>query len=100
MRKKIISIFLAGFLSQGYAATLHDSSQISLELKDVTVEYVLNEIEAMSNYHFLYNNKLINVDRKVSLSVNGKDIESVLTTLFKGTDVTYQMNGEQIVFNA
>lgn len=101
MRKELVSVFLASFLLQGQAASQPgNTAQISLEVKDVTVEYVLNEIEAMSNYHFLYNHKLINVDRKVSLSVNEKDIDSVLSVLFQGTDITYQMNGEQIVLNS
>ena len=100
MRKELVSVFLASFLLQGQAASQPgNTAQISLEVKDVTVEYVLNEIEAMSNYHFLYNHKLINVDRKVSLSVNEKDIDSVLSVLFQGTDITYQMNGEQIVLS-
>lgn len=100
MRKELVSVFLASFLLQGQAASQPgNTAQISLEVKDVTVEYVLNEIEAMSSYHFLYNHKLINVDRKVSLSVNEKDIDSVLSVLFQGTDVTYQVNGEQIVLS-
>lgn len=100
MRKELVSVFFASFLLQGQAASQPgNTAQISLEVKDVTVEYVLNEIEAMSSYHFLYNHKLINVDRKVSLSVNEKDIDSVLSVLFQGTDVTYQVNGEQIVLS-
>ena len=98
MRKELISVFLAGFLWQSQAASQSGNAvQISLEVKDVTVEYVLNEIEAMSNYHFLYNHKLVDVDRKVSLSVDEENIDSVLTRLFEGTDVSYQMSGKQIV---
>ena len=107
MRKELISVFLAGFLWQSQAASQSGNAvqislevkdvTVSLEVKDVTVEYVLNEIEAMSNYHFLYNHKLVDVDRKVSLSVDEENIDSVLTRLFEGTDVSYQMSGKQIV---
>lgn len=64
MRMRITSILLAGFLFQANAEAIYSqSTRISLNMNNVTVEDVLNEIEAKSEYHFLYNNKLINVDR-------------------------------------
>lgn len=69
MRMRITSILLAGFLFQANAEAIYSqSTRISLNMNNVTVEDVLNEIEAKSEYHFLYNNKLINVDRRVSVA--------------------------------
>ena len=39
---------------------------------------MLNVIENKSEYHFFYNSKLVNVDRKVTLAVDNKDIFTVL----------------------
>lgn len=93
MRMRITSILLAGFLFQANAEAIYSqSTRISLNMNNVTVEDVLNEIEAKSEYHFLYNNKLINVDRRVSVSVDGNSIESVLLDLFGNSDVTYKVS--------
>lgn len=100
MRMRITSILLAGLLFQAHADTLYSqSARVSLEMRNATVEQVLNEIEEKSDYYFLYNSKLINVDRKVSVSVNDNSVESVLHNLFDGTDVDYKVNDKQIVLS-
>ena len=100
MRMRITSILLAGFLFQANAEAIYSqSTRISLNMNNVTVEDVLNEIEAKSEYHFLYNNKLINVDRRVSVSVDGNSIESVLLDLFGNSDVTYKVSDKHIILS-
>ena len=98
MRMRITSVLLAGFLFQANAETSYSqSARISIEMNNATIEDVLNEIEAKSE--FLYNNKLINVDRRVSVDVDAENIESVLQNLFKGTDVVYRIADKQIVLS-
>ena len=100
MRMRITSVLLAGFLFQAHAeASYSQSARISIEMNNATVEEVLNEIEAKSEFYFLYNNKLINVDRRVSVDVDAENIESVLQNLFKGTDVVYRIADKQIVLS-
>lgn len=97
---RITSVLLAGFLFQANAeASYSQSARISIEMNNATVEEVLNEIEAKSEFYFLYNNKLINVDRRVSVDVDAENIESVLQNLFKGTDVVYRIADKQIVLS-
>ena len=100
MRMRITSVLLAGFLFQANAeASYSQSARISIEMNNATVEEVLNEIEAKSEFYFLYNNKLINVDRLVSVDADAENIESVLQNLFKGTDVVYRIADKQIVLS-
>lgn len=100
MRMRITSVLLAGFLFQANAETSYSqSARISIEMNNATVEEVLNEIEAKSEFYFLYNNKLVDVDRRVSVDVNAENIESVLQNLFKGTDVVYRIADKQIVLS-
>ena len=97
---RITSVLLAGFLFQANAeASYSQSARISIEMNNATIEDVLNEIEAKSEFYFLYNNKLINVDRRVSVDVDAENIESVLQNLFKGTDVVYRIVDKQIVLS-
>lgn len=74
-------------------------SKISLNIQDVTVEKALEIIEQNSTYHFLYNNTLIDVDRKISLSVKNQPVNKVLDEIFMNTDVVYSIEGNQIVLS-
>ena len=95
---RITPFLLAGFLMQANAENVYSqSAAISIEMNNATVEEVLNEIEMNSDYHFLYNNQLIDVDRKVSVKADADNIESVLHDLFDGTNVAYKIVNKQIV---
>ncbi|MCW1735053.1 TonB-dependent receptor [Anaerorudis cellulosivorans] len=74
-------------------------TKISLDMKNTTIEKVLQTIEEKSDYHFLYNNKLVNVDRKVSVRVKDAAIADVLDKLFASEDVEYQVEGNQIILS-
>jgi TonB-linked SusC/RagA family outer membrane protein len=68
-------------------------------MKNASVEKVLQTIEEKSDYYFLYNNKLVNVDRKVSVRVKNAAIADVLNKLFASEDVEYQVEGNQIILS-
>ena len=73
------------------------STTISLNLKNVSVEQVLNAIESKTTYRFLYNKELVDVTRKVTISSNNQELSHVLNDVFEGTDVSYSVNEKQIV---
>ena len=51
---------------------------------------VLDKIEEESEFFFLYNEKLLDTERKVSISANNQLINVILDDLFAGTDVNIQ----------
>ncbi len=75
------------------------STKLSLNLNDVSIEHVLDEIENQSEFYFLYNQKLVNVDRKVDVNTRNKKISDILANLFKGEDVNYLVMDRQIVLS-
>ncbi len=77
--------------------TYSQSTRISLHLKDAAVKEVLNQIEENSEFRFLYNSKLVNVDRTVNAEFNNQKIAEVLEILFQKTDVAYTIVDRQIV---
>ncbi|MDP4240966.1 MAG: TonB-dependent receptor [Bacteroidota bacterium] len=79
--------------------TYSQSGKVSLNFKNTTVEEVLNSIEKGSEYYFAYNQKLINVNRKVDIVAKNKDIKDVLRELFKNTNTDYVVIDHQIVLS-
>lgn len=85
----VLSSIASGIYSQ--------SSKISLNLNQTSIKYALKEIENTTNYYFLYNNNMIDVDKTVSVKISNKSIEEVLDQLFQGEDVKYMVMDRQII---
>ncbi len=77
--------------------TYSQSTRLSINFKSATVKDVLEQIEEKSEFFFLYNTKLIDVNRVVSVSVKEKKISEILDDLFRGTDVVSTVVDKQIV---
>ncbi len=96
MKLTLVLFFLA--VSQMMASEAYSQvTKVSLHMKDAAVKDVLNKIEENSEFVFLYNSKLVNVDRKVSIDYENQKIAEILNDLFKETDVVYTVVDRQIV---
>ena len=83
-----------------YASGLYAQGvTVNIEAKNETVAEILKDIEAQSGYDFFYNNKLVNVNRRVSVSSKKGDIFDVLNQVFDGTNVTYSVLDKKIVLS-
>ncbi|HQG08699.1 MAG TPA: hypothetical protein PKX96_08105, partial [Dysgonamonadaceae bacterium] len=60
MRVTLILLCLIAFQLQA-EDVYSQKTKISLDMKNASVEKVLQTIEEKSDYYFLYNNKLVNV---------------------------------------
>ena len=95
---KITFVLLIAGVLQSFAATSYSqSARISLDLKNVTIEEVLNEIEAKSDFYFFFNQKLIDVNRKVDVTADNLPIADILNGLFKDSDIEYVVYDRQII---
>jgi TonB-linked SusC/RagA family outer membrane protein len=97
---KITVLLLFIIVLQAGANNLYSqSARVSLNMRNVTVEDVLHSIEDESEFYFLYNSKLVNVDRMVSVNVKSQTIEAILNRLFEKTDVAYKVEDRQIILS-
>ncbi|MDO9614688.1 MAG: SusC/RagA family TonB-linked outer membrane protein, partial [Bacteroidota bacterium] len=96
-----LAIFLLVFtVLQSMAETVFSqTSGLTLNANQSKVEEILLQIENQSNYVFMYNKDLIDVEKKTSISVKGATVTEVLNLLFEGTDITYKQMGRQIVLS-
>ncbi|MDR2968792.1 MAG: SusC/RagA family TonB-linked outer membrane protein [Tannerellaceae bacterium] len=98
MRIALLLLFVIA-LQAGANSLYSQSAKVSLEMNNATVEEILNTIEEESEFYFLYNSKLVDVDRKVSVNVKSQSVETVLDQLFASTDVTYKIEDRQIILS-
>jgi TonB-linked SusC/RagA family outer membrane protein len=96
MRNTLLLIFIT--VLQAYANDSYSqNTKLTLNLNNVTVANVLEEIQNNSEFYFLFNAKLIDVEREVSVSMEDKTISEILNYLFSGTGVNYLVFDRQII---
>lgn len=98
--KLTVFLVLISALSVIASETYSQSKRLTLEMRRATVQDVLSEIEEQSEFYFLYSEKVIDVQRKVTVDFNEQNIETVLNTLFAGTDVTHVVKDRIIVLSS
>ena len=96
MRLSLFLIIVSTAMSFS-ANSYSQNAKLSLELKNATIREVIQVIESQSEFIFFYQTKQVDLDRQVSISATGKEIESVLDQVFAGTDNVYVVNERQIV---
>lgn len=93
-------LFLVLSVASAFASTSYSqSTALTLQLNNTPIEDVLNRIEEQTEFRFLYNKKIVNVERKVNVAVEGKSISEVLDNLFKNAGISYTISDRQIVLN-
>ncbi len=83
------------FADEGYAQT----ARINLDVSNKPIKEVLTEIQEQSEFYFMFNSKIVDVDRKVDIHVKNEPVNQVLTLLFNGTDITFTIVDRQIVLS-
>src|SRR5450759_5072474 len=94
---KISAFLLFCCLVNIYAApTYSQATKISLNLNDATIEDVLNKIEDVSEFYFLFNQKLVDVTRKVNIEADKEPIVDILNDIFND-DIKFIVYDRQII---
>ena len=75
------------------------NTRLSLNLKDVSIENVLDEIESQSEFYFVFNQKLVNVERKVDINAKNERIKDILANLFDSEDINCMVLNRQILLS-
>jgi len=88
--------FMQLLASKGFS----QSTRLTLNLKNVSVEDVLMNIEDQCGLYFIYNREVVDVTRKVDVSYENKKVTDVLDNLFEGTDIEYELQGFHIILKS
>ncbi len=99
-RSRFSTLLLSLFIMLITAVSAHSQAKtVSLNVRNASIEAVLKEVERQTGYHFLYNNQLVNVSTKVSLTANNEPLTDVLNKIFSGTGISTTIKDNQIVLS-
>lgn len=97
---RLCVLFLACSLSLAHATEAYaQKTTISIEADNQTVENVLKQIKTKTGFDFFFNNKHVDLKRRVSVSANQGDVFEVLKKVFAGTHITYTVLDKKIILS-
>ena len=99
-KMKLTCLSLCLSIGLTYASSSYaQSASISLNITNQTVADVLETIEKQSDFNFFYNGELVDVERKVSVNVQNKDVYALLDQLFEATYVSYKVVDKDVILS-
>ncbi len=99
MARLTVFLILAGIIQVFAVDSYSQSTKLTLNFKDTELEKVLGTIEDESEFFFLYNKDLIDVEQKVDIDAVDKKITEILDLLLEGKNIKYFLFDRQIVLS-
>lgn len=99
MARFTIFCFFLGLIQVMAVDSYSQMTRLSLQISNERLENVLGKIEDQSEFFFLYNRDLVDVEQKVNIRVENETIKSILDRLFEGKDISYAVYERQIVLS-
>ncbi len=96
-----ITVFIIVFASiQTFALSNYaQTKRMDVKIEQSSIVSALEKIEAQSEFFFFYNNKVVKLDKKISVDLKDKTINEILDALFKDTDIEYTITNRQVVLS-
>jgi TonB-linked SusC/RagA family outer membrane protein len=93
-----LTIFLIFACLMSVSASIYSqSTKLKIDLNQVTILDVFKQIEAQTEFVFIYKNEAINQDKKVNVRVEGSTVEVILDEVFKEFNLKYEIIKKQII---
>lgn len=94
--KLVIIIFIASLMQVSAAGF---AQKVSLSEKSASLESVFKKIRTQTGYDFVYDSKLINTNKTVSLNLRNVDLENALSRILDGQGLTFEIKDKVIVLS-
>src|SRR5690606_9106020 len=96
MKLSLLFLITVTFVMQANSS-YSQKTKISMNLGNVTLEEVIDEIEASTEFKFIFNTKTVDLERKVSINVKNAPIKRILEILFTNNIITYDIEDRKIL---
>lgn len=94
---KLTFVFMLWGLMSFASVTYSQSTRLTFELRDVTIESVFRQIEELSEFKFAYNSTKLDIAKKIDISAENQTIEAVLDKIFEATNFRYKIVDRYII---
>ena len=96
LKMKLLTLLMFTAFVSASASSYSQATKFNLMMKDVTISDVFQRIEEQSEFVILFNEKTLNVRRKVDVSVKDETVDKILDQIFRGDKDAYKILDRQI----
>lgn len=97
LRTKVCTFLLIANFISVHAGSFSQKTKMTLNFENVQVLKVMEEIETVTDYKFLYDTKKVDTNRMVSINVTNTALDDILAVLFNGANIDFIFKRNQIV---
>ena len=95
--KLTILLLMASLLQLQANESYAQKTKLSLDIQNVSLEKVFDKIESLTEFKFVYKDKVVDYEKIVSIKAEKEKISTVLNRLFEGSNIGYKILGKQII---
>lgn len=100
-RMRIVALLLLISITQTFALESYaQTKQLSLNCRNVTILEILDQIENKSEFYFMFDATVIDVNQRKSINCENQPITAILDQLLEDTKITYEISDRQIVLTS
>jgi TonB-linked SusC/RagA family outer membrane protein len=96
---KLTFIFVLWGLISYASATYSQSTRLTFESNEATIESVFKQIESLSEFKFAYNSSKLDVGQKISVKADHEAIDVILDKILGSTDFQYKIVDRYIIIS-
>lgn len=99
MTKLTLFCFLLGLTQVMAVNSYSQGNRFSIKQENQSLERVLSTIEDQTNYFFIYNRDLVDVDQVINVDIQSQTIVGILEKVLENTNIRYSIVDRQIVLS-
>ena len=91
LKMKLTTLLIFATFFSVFASNKGYAQKLTLNEQNTSIIKVIDKIETMSDYKFIYNTKFVNLNRTISIEIEDASIETILNKLFDNTTTTFEV---------
>ncbi|WP_316828963.1 SusC/RagA family TonB-linked outer membrane protein [Pedobacter miscanthi] len=95
---KTISAAICAIIIFGFSAKAQSPANISINVKNAKLSDAVKTVSRQAKMQFFYNADQLDKNPRVTVSLKNKSLSAVLTALLNGTDITFVIDKDVVIF--
>ena len=92
-----LTIFVWWLCFSLISAAQNSEQKITIENKNITIKEAFASIEQQTEYTIAYEQSMLNLKKRLSLSLRNASIDKTLTQILEDTEFTYEIKGYHVI---
>ncbi|MCG6187851.1 TonB-dependent receptor [Maribellus maritimus] len=94
---KLATVIILISIMHVSASVYSQTTKLSLSMQETTIKEVLQKIESMSEFRFIYQNEKVDLNTKVNVQFKNESVEHILDEIFKKREVEYSITENNLI---